>query len=92
MKKGESTERFAFPYYINPTMSNNCWRPTNANPPKYLYAIKPMIGEKSIIPKGGMNFLKIPKYGSTSLLMVSPTFDCENLGNHEPKMDIKINQ
>lgn len=51
-----------------------------------------MIGEKSIIPRGGINFLKIAKYGSTSLPIHMPIFVELNWGNQEPKMDIKINQ
>ena len=36
----------------------------------------PMIGEKSIIPIGGINFLKKPKYGSHALANMRPNPDC----------------
>lgn len=39
-----------------------------------------MIGEKSIMPKGGINFLKMSRYGSVTLEIICPNPDSFKLG------------
>jgi len=43
-------------------------------------------GDKSIIPSGGMNFLKISRYGSQIFARITPKEDSRAPGNQ----DIKI--
>jgi hypothetical protein len=50
-------------------------RPSIAKTLKYLKINKAIIGEISIGPSGGINRLKMRKYGSTTLVIQIPNFD-----------------
>jgi hypothetical protein len=63
-------------FLIYALMTFKDWRrPSIAKTLKYLKINKAIIGEISIGPRGGINLLKMPKYGSTTLVIQIPNFD-----------------
>jgi hypothetical protein len=64
-----------FAFYQIPKKFNDWLSPSKAKSLIKRKTKMAMIGEKSIGPSGGMNFLKKLKYGSTILVIHSPTLE-----------------